>query len=76
MMVPTEPIPDLIVRQSGFALAALDAVLNSMMRIRRSPEVRQFRLDAGVREVVVVLEAAVGLPLACNKQYLFRVGPA
>ena len=61
-MVPPDPVAHLIAREPGVALAALEALLNAMLRLRDSRQFHERHLDsAGVSQVIVVLVAAITL---------------
>ena len=53
MMMPTRPGPNLVVGQSGFALAALQTLFDPVLRFRHAGELRQWRVGRSVGQVVV-----------------------
>ena len=55
MVVPTLPIPNLVVRQARFALSTLNTLLDAMFRLGYPAELGEFRVRAGVGQVVVGL---------------------
>src|SRR5918994_5184503 len=74
MMVPAVPVSNLIVRQAGFALAALDTFFDSMLGLGDAREFGQRRLDGRVGQVVVGLDdpLLITITITDHDQY-FRV---
>ena len=53
MMMPTTPSANFVVGQAGLALAALDALLDAMLRLGGHYEVRQFSVERSVGKMVI-----------------------
>src|ERR1700694_363342 len=61
MMMPADPVANLIVGQSSLALAALETFFNPVLRLGHARELGQRHLAWGVGEIVVALPRAVVL---------------
>lgn len=55
VVLPAEPVADFVVGQTGFALRALEALLDAMLRLRGAAERLERCLRIGVAEVVIGL---------------------
>ena len=53
MMMPTAPSANLVVGQAGFALAALNTLLDTMLRLGDPNKVRQFGVKRSVGQMVI-----------------------
>src|ERR1700730_11006582 len=72
MMMPADPIANLVVGQSRLALSALEAFFNPMLRLGHARELGQRRLDGSVGEIVIVLPRAVVFRAAQDHQSFLR----
>ena len=75
-MIPTVIRAKFVVGQAGFALRALDAFLHTVMGRCRAGELRQWRLDRRVRQVVIQDHLAVFILPSNDHQGLFRTDAA
>ena len=53
MMMPTTPSANFVVGQAGLALAALDALLDAMLRLGGHYEIRQFDVELSVGKMII-----------------------
>ena len=72
MVMPAQPIPNLVVGQTRFALAALDRFFDAVRLLRHPGEFLEGRFGRGIRQRVVVLDGPRFLLVADHDQHLFR----
>ena len=70
VVVPPDPVADLVVAQARFALAALEALFDVVFGFGHAGERDGGGVRGGVREVVVVFDRAVRLMFARDEQHL------
>src|SRR5262249_49215749 len=72
MMLPTRPIAHLIIRQTGFALASLEAFFDAMFRFGHPRKFPQWRLRYSIGQIVIHLHhlLVVSVTVADHHQYL------
>src|SRR5437016_5956721 len=68
MMMPATPRSNLVMRQARLSLGAFQALLDAMLRVDDTGELRQRRLRARRREGIIVFERTVRLLLAEHHQ--------
>ena len=59
VVVPPQPIADLVVAQARFALAAVEAFFDAVFGFGDASEPLKRGVSGGVREVVVVFESSI-----------------
>ena len=70
MVMPAQPIPNLVVGQTRFALAALDRFFDAVCLLRDPGEFLEGRFGRGIRQIGVVLDVPRFLPVADHDQHL------
>ena len=76
MVMPPDPVADLVVAEARLARAALEAFFDAVFRLGRTSELDGGRGGGGVREVVVVVECPLRRTFAGDEQHLDRPGAA
>ena len=74
MVMPPDPVADLVVTQARLALAALETFFDPVFGLGRASELDDGCVGIGVREVVVVFECPLRLTFAGDEQHLVRPG--
>ena len=59
MVMPTLPGANLVLRETGFALGAFDALFDAVHRANDAGELRQRRFCWGIRQMVIVLQRTI-----------------
>src|SRR5271165_5584534 len=75
VMMPGDPVSHLIVRQPGFPLGPLEALLDAMCRLRDAGQFFQRRIGVRTRQVIIKLESMIRLTLPGQEQQLLGAGP-
>ena len=74
VMMPGFPVPDLVVGQARLSLGAFQTLFDPMFRLRHARQLLQRNVGVGIRQIVIMLERAVALALARDKQQLLGTG--
>src|SRR5712691_3021681 len=69
MMVPTRPMAHLIIRQPGFALAALEACFDAMFRFGHPSTFPQWRLRDSVGQIIIHLHHLLVVSVAVAEHH-------
>ena len=72
MVMPPQPIADLVIAQARFALAAVEAFFDAVFGLGNASELLERGVGGGVREVVVVLESSIRLAFTRDEQHFLR----
>ena len=70
VVMPPDPVADLIVTQARVALATVEAFFDAMFRLGHASELAEGRGGVSVREVVIVFECPIQLTFAGDEQHL------
>src|SRR6516225_10330075 len=74
-MVPTRPGANLVVGQTGFTLAALNALFDAVLGFGNASEFLARCVGGAIGQVIVVLQRARWFGRACDNQRLFGANP-
>ena len=72
MVIPTQPIVNFIVGQTDFALASLDGVFDSMLRLGPARQFGKFRFGGSIAEKTVVFDRSLVVASADDNQHFVR----
>ena len=75
VMMPGDPVSHLIVRQPGFPLGPLEALLDAMSCLRDAGQFFQRHIGVRIRQVIIKLESMIRLTLPGQEQQLLGAGP-
>src|SRR5882672_9655709 len=71
VVMPAWPTADFIIRQARFALAALQAILDAMLRLGHPRKLAEFRSQRSIAEVIIVRGTSRLIGAAAQHQSFF-----